>query len=50
MNFLQLKVLKEDVTEIILNIKVLALKMTGEGPELFILMLKGPGEVNMQQT
>ena len=36
---------KEDVTELILNIKGLALKMTGEGPKTIYIDAKGPGEV-----
>ena len=36
---------KEDVTEIILNIKALALTMTGEGPKTIYIDAQGPGEV-----
>ena len=36
---------KEDVTELILNVKALALKMTGEGPKTIYIDAKGPGEV-----
>lgn len=36
---------KEDVTEIILNIKTLALKMTGEGPKSIYIDAKGTGDV-----
>ena len=36
---------KEDVTELILNIKTLALKMTGEGPKTIYIDAKGPGVV-----
>jgi DNA-directed RNA polymerase subunit alpha len=36
---------KEDVSELILNIKCLALKMTGEGPKTIYIDAKGPGEV-----
>ena len=36
---------KEDVTELILNIKGLALKMTGEGPKTIYIDSRGPGEV-----
>lgn len=36
---------KEDVTELILNIKELALKMTGEGPKTIYIDAKGPGVV-----
>lgn len=36
---------KEDVTELILNIKGLALKMTGEGPRTIYIQAEGPGEV-----
>lgn len=36
---------KEDVTEIILNLKGLAIKMQGEGPRTIYIDAKGPGEV-----
>lgn len=36
---------KEDVTELVLNIKALALKMTGEGPKTIYIDAKGPGVV-----
>lgn len=36
---------KEDVTELVLNIKGLALKMTGEGPRTIYIDAKGEGEV-----
>jgi DNA-directed RNA polymerase subunit alpha len=36
---------KEDVAELILNIKTLALKMTGEGPKTIYIDAKGPGQV-----
>ena len=36
---------KEDVTELILNIKSLALKMNGEGPRTIYIDAKGPGVV-----
>ncbi|QAT41374.1 DNA-directed RNA polymerase subunit alpha [Clostridium sp. JN-9] len=36
---------KEDVTELILNIKSLAIKMTGEGPRTIYIDAKGPCEV-----
>ncbi|KEH90181.1 DNA-directed RNA polymerase subunit alpha [Clostridium novyi] len=36
---------KEDVTELILNIKGLALKMNGEGPSTIYIDAQGPGEV-----
>ncbi|KGM95895.1 DNA-directed RNA polymerase subunit alpha [Clostridium novyi A str. 4552] len=36
---------KEDVTELILNIKGLALKMNGEGPSTIYIDVQGPGEV-----
>lgn len=43
--FSTVKGVKEDVTEIILNIKCLALKMNGDGPKTIIVDAKGPGEV-----
>ena len=45
MNFQQLHGVKEDVTELILNIKGLALKMNGEGPRTIYIDAKGPGVV-----
>ena len=36
---------KEDVTELILNIKSLALTMEGEGPQTIYIDAKGPGVV-----
>lgn len=36
---------KEDVTELILNIKLLALKMVGDGPKTIYIDAKGEGEV-----
>ncbi|KAJ52253.1 DNA-directed RNA polymerase subunit alpha [Clostridium tetanomorphum] len=43
--FSTVKAVKEDVTELILNIKLLALKMSGEGPKTIYIDAKGPGEV-----
>ncbi|PRR80517.1 DNA-directed RNA polymerase subunit alpha [Clostridium liquoris] len=43
--FSTVKGVKEDVTELILNIKSLALKMSGEGPKTIYIDAKGPGEV-----
>lgn len=36
---------KEDVSELILNIKTLALKMNGDGPKTIYIDAQGPGEV-----
>ena len=43
--FSTVKGVKEDVTELILNIKGLALKMNGEGPRTIYIDAKGPGVV-----
>ncbi|MBZ9637078.1 DNA-directed RNA polymerase subunit alpha [Clostridium sp. FP1] len=43
--FSTVKGVKEDVTELILNIKSLALKMNGEGPRTVYIDVKGPGVV-----
>ncbi|MBU3188575.1 MULTISPECIES: DNA-directed RNA polymerase subunit alpha [Clostridium] len=43
--FSTVKGVKEDVTELILNIKSLALKMNGEGPRTVYIDAKGPGVV-----
>lgn len=40
---------REDVTDIVLNIKQLALSMHGEGPKRMILTATGPGEVTAGQ-
>ncbi|OFI06864.1 DNA-directed RNA polymerase subunit alpha [Clostridium acetireducens DSM 10703] len=42
------KGLKEDVTELILNIKNLALKMDGEGPRTVYIDAEGPGEITAE--
>ena len=40
---------REDVTDIVLNIKQLALRMHGEGPKRMMLTATGPGEVRASQ-
>src|ERR1700709_1186443 len=40
---------REDVTDIVLNIKQLALRMHGEGPKRLTLNATGPGEVRASQ-
>jgi DNA-directed RNA polymerase subunit alpha len=40
---------REDVTDIVLNIKQLALRMHGEGPKRMALTATGPGEVRASQ-
>lgn len=40
---------REDVTDIVLNIKQLALRMHGEGPKRMMLTATGPGEVRARQ-
>ena len=40
---------REDVTDIVLNIKQLALRMHGEGPKRMVLTATGPGEVTAGQ-
>jgi DNA-directed RNA polymerase subunit alpha len=40
---------REDVTDIVLNIKQLAISMRGEGPKRLILEADGPGEVTAGQ-
>jgi DNA-directed RNA polymerase subunit alpha len=40
---------REDVTDIVLNIKQLALRMHGEGPKRMTLTAVGPGEVKAGQ-
>ena len=36
---------KEDVTDIVLNVKSLALKCSSEGTKKLVLNAKGPGEI-----
>ncbi|UYH51490.1 DNA-directed RNA polymerase subunit alpha [Candidatus Kirkpatrickella diaphorinae] len=40
---------REDVTDIVLNVKQLALRMHGDGPKRMILSATGPGEVTAGQ-
>ncbi len=40
---------REDVTDIVLNIKQLALRMYGDGPKRMVLQATGPGEVTARQ-
>src|ERR1019366_8058383 len=40
---------REDVTDIVLNIKEIALRMHGEGPKRMVLSATGPGEVRAGQ-
>ena len=43
--FTSIKGVREDVTDIVLNVKSLALKSSSEGPKKLILDAKGPGEI-----
>jgi len=43
--FSSIKGVREDVTDIVLNVKSLSLKVMSEGPKKLILDAKGPGEV-----
>jgi DNA-directed RNA polymerase subunit alpha len=47
--FSSLAGVREDVTDIVLNIKQVALKMEGEGPKRLTLSATGPGEVTAGQ-
>ncbi|MFL6749998.1 MAG: DNA-directed RNA polymerase subunit alpha, partial [Sphingomicrobium sp.] len=47
--FSSLAGVREDVTDIILNVKQIALKMEGEGPKRLQLSATGPGEVTAGQ-
>ena len=40
---------REDVTDVVLNVKSLALRMHGDGPKRMALRAKGPGEVKAGQ-
>ena len=41
--------MREDITDIVLNLKLLALRMHGEGPKRMTLTASGPGEVTAAQ-
>ena len=43
--FTSIKGVREDVTDIVLNIKSLSLKILSDGPKKLILDVKGPGEI-----
>jgi DNA-directed RNA polymerase subunit alpha len=47
--FSSLAGVREDVTDIVLNVKQLALRMHGEGPKRMLLSAVGPGEVRAEQ-
>jgi DNA-directed RNA polymerase subunit alpha len=47
--FSSIQGVREDVTDIILNIKQLAIKVSGEGPKRVTLRATGPGEVTAGQ-
>ena len=43
--FSSIKGVREDVTDIVLNLKSLSLKLMSNGPKKLILDVKGPGEI-----
>jgi DNA-directed RNA polymerase subunit alpha len=47
--FSSLQGVREDITDIVLNVKSLALRMHGEGPKRMTLKAQGPGEVTAGQ-
>jgi DNA-directed RNA polymerase subunit alpha len=47
--FSSIQGVREDVTDIVLNIKKLAIRMQGEGPKRLALVATGPGEVTAAQ-
>ena len=47
--FSSLPGVREDVTDVVLNIKAIALRMHGEGPKRMRLRAEGPGEVTAAQ-
>src|SRR3546814_3754499 len=47
--FSSIQGVREDVTDIVLNIKSLALLMHGEGPKRMRLSAQGPGEVRSEE-
>ena len=47
--FSSLQGVREDITDIVLNLKLLALRMHGEGPKRMTLSASGPGEITAAQ-
>ena len=47
--FSSLAGVREDVTDIVLNVKQIALRMEGEGPKRLTLSATGPGEIKARQ-
>ena len=47
--FSSLQGVREDITDIVLNVKLLALRMHGEGPKRMTLSASGPGEITAAQ-
>ena len=43
--FSSIKGVREDVTDIVLNVKLLSIQVMSEGPKKLILDVKGPGEI-----
>ena len=43
--FTSIKGIREDVTDIVLNVKLLSIQVMSEGPKKLILDAKGPGEI-----
>ena len=47
--FSSIQGVREDVTDLVLNVKQLAIRMQGEGPKRLALTAEGPGEVTAGQ-
>ena len=47
--FSSLQGVREDITDLVLNVKLLALRMHGEGPRRMTLSATGPGEITAAQ-
>ena len=47
--FSSIQGVREDVTDLVLNVKQLAIRMQGEGPKRLMLTATGPGEVTAGQ-
>ena len=43
--FSSIKGVREDVTDIVLNVKALSLKLNSKGPKKLVLDVNGPGEI-----
>ena len=50
MNFSSIKGVREDVTDIVLNVKLLSIQVMSEESKKLILDIQGPGEVKAKDN